>query len=304
MRTLIIGTRASELARWQASFVAETLQRAHRNVMVELQLITTQGDRMLQGSLAAHGGKGLFVSEIEQALQRKEIDLAVHSLKDVPAELAPGLKLSAIPERADPRDVVVTPAGGLDGLAAGAKVGTSSLRRRAQLLAAHPKLQVVEMRGNVDTRLRKLREGQCDALLLAAAGLTRLGRSEVISEYLEVDDWIPAGGQGALGIESREEDAELDRYLEVLEHGPTRACVELERDLIAQLGGGCHVPVAAHAVREGSRIRLRGLVGHPSGRPVIAAEATGEQGAASGIAASVARDLLARGAGQIIQEFC
>jgi hydroxymethylbilane synthase len=269
---------------------------------VELRIIKTKGDKILDVPLAKVGGKGLFVKEIEEALRRGDVDLAVHSIKDVPTSLLDGLGLTAIPEREDPRDALVSLSGSLRALSRGARVGTSSLRRRCQLLGMRPDLDVGDLRGNVDTRLAKLDAGQFDAVLLAAAGLRRLGRGDRITELLAPEAMLPAVGQGALGIETRVDDVEVNELAMALHHEPTARRVRAERALLACLGGGCQVPVAAHAVIEGTCLSLAALIGHPSGSPIYRERAEGDLAQPEELGAAVGRRLLAKGAGEILKE--
>ena len=304
MRKLIIGTRGSALALWQAEHVAARLRETDAEQEVELRIIKTKGDKILDVPLAKVGGKGLFVKEIEEALRRQEVDLAVHSMKDVPAELASGLILSAIPEREDPRDALVSRAGKLADLPDGARVGTSSLRRGCQLLGQRPQLSLQNLRGNVDTRLRKLDQGQYDAIVLAAAGLRRLGRRDRITETLSPAVMLPAVGQGALGIETRQDDPDvIELVTSCLHHGPTATRVAAERSFLGRLGGGCQVPVAAHAwFDEDQQLQLDALIGHPSGEPLYrlaspAGESTPEQ-----LGKDLAERLLAMGGDVVLDE--
>jgi hydroxymethylbilane synthase len=295
--TLRLGTRGSLLARWQAEHVRSLL--AARGHAVELVPITTTGDRVLDRRLESVGGKGAFLKEIEEALLAGEIDLAVHSLKDVPTELPAGLVLSAVLERADPRDALLSSGAGLLGLAPGARVGTTSLRRQALLRAARPDLVLLDLRGNVDTRIRRLRDGDFDAILLAMAGLVRLGRAGEVQEALDPSLFVPAPGQGAIAIECREEDGALRAALEALDHPETARAVAAERALLGALGGGCNVPLGAHAVTHGPELRLRAFVGDASGgAALVRAEGAGDQPKALG--QRVAEQLLHRGAAALL----
>ena len=295
---LRLGTRASTLALRQSGMIAAELER--RGAAVEIVPIRTSGD-VLTGSLATEGGKGLFVKEIEEALLAKRVDFAVHSLKDMPAALPPGLILVATPAREDARDVLVSPGGtGLEGLARGARVGTSSLRRRAQLLAHRPDLVTVALRGNVDTRLRKLAAGEVDALLLAAAGLARLGLAPPGAVPLAPEEFLPAIGQGALAIEARGGDETVLAHLRALDDPPTAAAVAAERAFLAEVGGDCQTPLAAHAMVVGGRLHLRALVAEVDGTGALADEVDGEVTAAAAIGTRLAAMLLARGAADII----
>jgi len=302
VRAIRIGTRGSALALWQAEHVSARLRELRPGLEVRLTIIKTKGDKILDVPLAKVGGKGLFVKEIEEALIREEVDLAVHSIKDVPTELVEGLGLAAIPVREDPRDVLVSRAGGLDALPQGARVGTSSLRRRCQLLHRRPDLQLTDLRGNVDTRLGKLDAGAFDAIVLAAAGLRRLGHAARISELLAPEVMLPAVGQGALGIETRRDDAEVNALVAGLHDLPTALCVRAERAALARLGGGCQVPVACHARLEGARLRVEGLIGHPSGTPLLREGAEGPAEDPESVGAAVGERLLGRGADAILRE--
>lgn len=299
---LRLGTRGSLLALAQADWVKERLTRRHPGLEVSLTVIKTKGDKILDVPLAKVGGKGLFVKEIEDALLAGEIDLAVHSMKDVPAKLPEGLIISAIPEREDPRDVLITQDGStLDRLSEGAKVGTSSLRRGAQLLALRPDLDIVPLRGNLDTRLKKLFTENLDAIVLAAAGLIRAKREET-GQHLDPDAFIPAVGQGALGIETREDDPGVRGLLEVLEHPETRARVAAERAFLERLEGGCQVPLAAHAEINGDTISINGMVAELDGRRVIRREMTGPIEDAHELGLRLAAALLDAGADAILKE--
>jgi hydroxymethylbilane synthase len=300
-RTLVIGTRGSALALWQANHVKATLERLH-GLTVRLQIIKTQGDKILDAPLAKLGGKGLFVKELEEALLRRDTDLAVHSMKDVPTDLPPGLVLTATSAREDPHDVAVTRDGrGLWEQAQGARVGTSSLRRVCQVKARRPDFQVESLRGNVDTRLRKLDEGQYDAIVLAAAGLRRLGHAGRISESLDFADSLPAIGQGALGLECREDDAEVRAWLAPLDDAPTAAAVRCERAFLFRLQGGCQTPIAAHAVAHGDVLHVEGLVGRVDGTEILRDHAEGPLDAPEPLGVRLAEALLSRGAARILE---
>lgn len=295
---LRLGTRGSALALRQAGMIAAALERRGR--AVDLIPIRTSGD-VLTSSLGAVGGKGLFVKEIEDALLAGRIDFAVHSMKDVPAALPAGLALVATPTREDARDVLVSPAGGgLAALRPGARVGTGSLRRRAQLLARRPDVLTVALRGNVDTRLRKLAAGEADALLLAAAGLNRLGLTPAGAVALAPEEFLPAIGQGALAIEARADDAPLHAVLRALDDPATAAAVAAERALLTALGGDCQTPLAAHAIVHGARLRLRALVAEVEGGRVLDVELEGASAEAADVGARLAARLLDRGAADVI----
>jgi hydroxymethylbilane synthase len=293
LRTLRIGTRGSALALWQARHV-EALLRA-RGHAVEVRVITTTGDRVQDRRLEAVGGKGAFLKEIEEAMLAGEIDLAVHSLKDVPTALPAGLGLCAILERADPRDALVSAGAGLEALPAGARVGTTSLRRRALVARSRPDLVLEDLRGNVDTRIARLREGRFDAILLAMAGLSRLGRASEVTEPLDPRTFVPAPGQGAIALECREEDVRARAAVAPLDHAGTARAVAAERSFLAALGGGCNVPLGAHATgREEGELELAGFVASADGRTFLRGEARGSDPAETG--RRLAADLVARGA--------
>ncbi|MCC6586197.1 MAG: hydroxymethylbilane synthase [Bryobacterales bacterium] len=290
---LILGSRGSQLALWQSRWVASRLP-----VATEIQIIKTTGDKITDVALSKVGGKGLFTKELEDALLDKRIDLAVHSLKDMPTELPEGLTLAAVPEREDARDAIVGKT--LDELPKGAKVGTSSLRRAAQLKAFRPDLAIENIRGNLDTRLRKLDDGQYDAIVLAAAGLRRLGWGGRIAEIIPVEIMCPAVGQGALAIETRNGQDEAAAVCATLIHEDTFQAVTAERALLAGLGGGCQVPIGAHARVRADRLHLRAIVARPDGGEVIAREAEGPLERAQRIGAQLAQDLLAAGADRLL----
>jgi hydroxymethylbilane synthase len=303
-RTLRIGTRGSMLALWQANWVKDRLEERHANLRVKLVEIRTQGDRILDVPLAKVGGKGLFVKEIEEALLAGEVDLAVHSMKDVPTVLPPGLELRCTTEREDVRDVVVLRQGlcGFTDLPPGAKIGTSSLRRKAQLLYHRPDLEIADLRGNVETRLRKLTEEGFDGIVLAAAGLKRLGFENRISEFLSEDFCVPAIGQGALGLECRADDAETHALLDFLHHPATGFAVVAERAFLHRLEGGCQVPVAAHGLVQGDRLKLVGLVASPDGSRMVRDQFDCLVSEAERTGAALAEELLRRGAAEILTE--
>ena len=293
-----IGSRGSALALWQAEHVKERLEALGH--AVEVRVITTTGDRILDRPLESVGGKGAFLKEIEEAMLVGEVDLAVHSLKDVPTSLPDGLALCAILERGDPRDALVSRSGTrLVELPSGARVGTASLRRQAQLRARRPDLAVVDLRGNVDTRIRRLREGRFDAILLALAGLMRLGRAAEATEALDPDLMVPAPGQGAIGLECREGDRGVSEAVILLNHEVTARAVAAERAFLARLGGGCNVPLAAYAVADGEGLRLQGLVAGLDGSRVVRGEARGSEPQSLGC--GLAERLLAEGAGELIE---
>ena len=295
---LIFATRPSALARWQTQWVIRALQRVHPKLVCSEEIIVTHGDRVLDKPLPEIGGKGLFTQELEEALLSGRVDAAVHSLKDLPTEMPPGLTVGAIPQRAEVRDALVSAQGyTLETLPQAAVVGTSSLRRAAQLLAVRPDLQIRSLRGNVDTRVRKALEGQYDAIVLAGAGLTRLGLTEHVSQWLPLDVMLPAPGQGALAVQCRSDNADALRLLAVIDHAPTRAAVDAERAFLEALGGGCAVPVAAYAeVLPQGGLRLTGFVGAADGRGHWRGSLTGHAPRALGQA--LAEKAIAEGARQ------
>ena len=297
--TLRFGTRGSRLAVAQSNQVADVLRA--RGLAVELVTIRTSGDRLADVALADFGGKALFVKEIEEALLDGRVDAGVHSLKDMPALLPDGLCLVAFPPREDPRDVLLTRAGGgLDDLPRGARVATSSLRRRALLLARRPDLSVEPIRGNVDTRLRKLEEGLCDAMVMARAGLDRLGLKPEHAQLLSVEEFLPAVGQGILGVEMRAADQHLLQVFQALDDGAARAEALAERAFLRRLGAGCHTPVAGLARHAGATVEMDGLVSSPDGRIVIRGKTRGAMERAAAVGESLADQLLARGARRLL----
>ena len=300
---VLIGTRGSQLALYQAGSIKTQLEHLYSGLKVELVKIKTTGDKITDVPLAKVGGKGLFVKEIEEALLRGEIDLAVHSMKDVPVTLPAGLHLSAITRREDPRDVLISrKAKSFRDLPQGGILGTSSLRRQAQLRHLRPDLRIQPLRGNLDTRLRKLDEGAMAAIVLAAAGVKRLGWEDRITEYLDPSVSLPAIGQGALGLECRVEDARINALLAPLNHADSSRCVRAERAFLMRLSGGCQVPIAAHARLEGEEILLDGLVAGVEGKRVIRDRIRGHwtKGEAMGI--ELAERLLSKGAAAILNE--
>lgn len=301
MARLRIATRKSPLALWQTEHVAARLRDAHPGLEVALVPLSTRGDEILDRSLADLGGKGLFLKELELAMQRGEADIAVHSLKDVPMDLEPGFALAAVLARADHADALVSPKhGSLDALPRGARVGTSSLRRQAQLRARRPDLELLDLRGNVNTRLAKLDAGQYDAIVLACAGLARLGFEARIGERLDAPAWLPAPAQGAIAIECREGDAATMALCAALDDAPTRTCTRAERAMNRALHGSCHVPVAAFARLQDGGLALDGLVGSAADGRLVRAGASGSADDPEALGASVARSLLAAGAGDFL----
>jgi len=298
---IVIATRQSRLALWQAAHVRDRLRGLYPDCRVELLALSTRGDEILDTSLAKIGGKGLFVKELELALAEGRADLAVHSAKDVPMELPAGFALGAILEREDPRDAFVSNKfDALDALPAGAVVGTSSLRREAQLRSRYPQLAVASLRGNLDTRLSKLDRGEHDAIILAAAGLKRLGLGARIRSVLTLEQSLPAAGQGALAIEYRAERGDIAERLAALNHRATELAVRAERALGRSLGGSCQLPLAAYASVTGSTLELRGLVAHPDGKTMVKAEVSGPSASPEELGARLAGELRAHGADRIL----
>lgn len=302
MRTLLrIGTRASLLAVTQSTWIKNQIEQAHPGSRVELVKITTKGDRILDVPLAKVGGKGLFVKEIEDALLAGEVDLAVHSMKDVPTKLPDGLHIGIIPVRETPQDAFLSVKyGSIDALPQGATIGTSSLRRRSQLAALRPDLNIIDLRGNIDTRLRKLDEGMFDAIILAGAGLHRLGLEKRITTLLEPEQMLPAISQGALGIELRRDDSDLFAGLDFLHHPTTAVAVAAERAFLLRLEGGCQVPIGAYATLSGATITLTGLIAAVDGRLILRESTSGPAEQAEALGTSLAETLLAKGGKAIL----
>lgn len=301
MTTLRIATRKSPLALWQSEHVADRLRAAHPELAVELVPMSTRGDEVLDRSLAAIGGKGLFLKELELAMLRGDADCAVHSLKDVPMELEGPFALPAILARADHADAFVSNLhADIDALPRGARVGTSSLRRQAQLRAQRPDLELVDLRGNVNTRLAKLDAGEYEAIILACAGLERLGFAGRIRARLDAPHWLPAPAQGAVAVECRADDPAMHALFAALEDTPTRVCVEAERAMNRALHGSCHVPVAAFARREGDELVLSGLVGSAQDGQILRAEGRGTVADPDALGRRVASQLLEQGAGAFL----
>jgi hydroxymethylbilane synthase len=300
-----IGTRKSALALWQANWVQSELLKHFPSLSIQLVTITTKGDKILDVPLADVGGKGLFVKEIEEALLEGRIDLAVHSMKDMPADLPQGLCIGPIPARENPADVLIarndTP---FTRLAHSARIGTSSLRRAAQLRCARPDIEIVALRGNVDTRLRKLNDPteKLDAIVLAAAGIQRLGMAHRVTEQLEETVMLPAAGQGALCIEIRQDDRAIGEKLDVLNHPPTRLAVMGERSFLHRLEGSCQVPIAAHGTITGDRLNLEGLVADIDGRTVYRDRLSGPEHTPEAVGRELAERLLARGADKVLEK--
>jgi hydroxymethylbilane synthase len=302
MSNLKLGTRGSALALWQANWTKAQLEKRWPGLVVELVPIKTTGDKILDVPLAKIGGKGLFTKELDEALLDGRIDLAVHSLKDVPFQLPEGIDFAAIPEREDPRDAFVSNGAKLQELPGGARIGTSSLRRQVQLRHRFPALNLVTLRGNVDTRLRKLAEGQFDGIILAAAGLKRLGYEKRITQILDDDIMVSAVGQGALGIVCRSDDDATFLTLSVLDDYVTRLAVTAERGLLRALGGSCQVPVAGKARFDGGQLTIKGLIASLDGTRVIAEEMRGPVDDPAKLGLDLGQKLLSMGAGEILAE--
>ncbi|HWK72731.1 MAG TPA: hydroxymethylbilane synthase [Povalibacter sp.] len=295
--TLRIATRQSRLALWQAEHVAARLREAHPDLEVVLVPMTTTGDRVLDRPLAQVGGKGLFIKELEVAIGEDRADIAVHSMKDVPTELPPGMTIAAFLPRADPRDAFVSPRyASFQALPQGARVGTSSLRRQSQLKSARPDLEILPLRGNVDTRLRKLDEGQYDAIILAAAGLSRLGLEQRIVQLLDFDDSLPAVGQAIVGIECRSDATDVIALLRALDDPTSHCCCEAERAFARRLEGSCQSPIAGYAELHGNELTLRGVVGSEDGRTLYRGNTRGAASDPQTLGIQLADRLLAAGA--------
>ena len=298
-----IGTRASLLALWQANWIKDTLEEQNRGVKVELIKIKTTGDKILDVPLAKVGGKGLFVKEIEDALLSNRVDLAVHSMKDVPTDLPEGLHIASITEREDPRDALLSRDGyTMMELPRNAKIGTSSLRRQAQILSVRPDFEINQLRGNLDTRIKKLTTKELDAVILAAAGIRRMGWTDKITECIPTEVCLPAIGQGAVGIETRIDDEAINGLVSRLNHDPTSIAVRAERAFLKKLEGGCQVPIAAYAEIRGDKVKLRGLVGRIDGSEIIKDSLEGSVDRVEDIGEELAEKLLSMGAGEILSE--
>lgn len=301
--TLRIATRKSPLAVWQAEHVAALLRQAHPGLAVELVKMSTRGDKILDAPLARIGGKGLFLKELEQGLLEGRADIAVHSMKDVPAEITPELHVPVIPERGDPHDAFVSNHyDTVRDLPRGARVGTASLRRQCQIKAARPDLEVLTLRGSVNTRLGKLDDGEFDAIVLAASGLKRLGMDARITRIMPAEESLPAVGQGALGIQCRQNDADINALIAALNHERSNRLVSAERAVNRRLEGSCQVPIAAHAQLQGEEVFIRALVGAPDGSRVIRGEIKGPADQGEALGDQLASDLLDRGADRILRE--
>lgn len=301
-RRLVLGSRGSPLALWQANFVKKHLEEEYRDVSVTIKVIKTTGDKILKTPLAEIGGKGLFLKEIEEQILQKKIHAGVHSMKDVPVVLPDGLTLTAVLTREDPRDVFVSKKyDSLLHLPKKARVGTSSLRRRSQLKNFRPDFEVVPLRGNVETRLRKLAQGGCDAIVLASAGMTRLGMAQKITEYLPTSLMLPAVGQGAIGIEVLENDDETRRLLDFLNDAETALCVQAERAFSRTLEGDCQAPIAGHAEIQGQNLKITGMVASIDGRELIRDRLEGNIREAASLGEQLARLLMGHGAREILR---
>jgi len=300
--TIRIATRKSPLALWQAEEVSRQLKKFHPGLEVELVTMTTQGDKILDTPLAKIGGKGLFVKELETGMLEGDADIAVHSMKDVPMLLPEGLHLAVIMEREDPTDAFVSNTiSNIADLPLNAKVGTCSLRRQTQLKEARPDVEILDLRGNVNTRLGKLDNGDYDAIILASAGLIRLGFEDRIAHSISTDISLPAIGQGAVGIECRSNDEEINALLAPLHHKKTAICVNAERALNARLNGGCQVPIGGYAELEGDEVRLRGLIGFPDGSKLFRSEKRSTHAEAEALGVEIAEDLLSQGGGEVLK---
>lgn len=300
-RIIRIATRKSELALWQANHVADLLRENHPGLEVELLPMVTKGDIILDQPLAQIGGKGLFLKELERAMLKGEADIAVHSMKDVPVEQVPGLEVEVLLKRANPFDALLSRQGQeLDELPPGARVGTSSLRRQCQLKALRPDLEVRDLRGNVNTRVRKLQEGEYDAIILACAGLERLNMDDLITETLGPPRWLPAGTQGTIGIQNRSGDEEVRALIAPLMDPEAVTRTRAERGVATLLHGSCQVPLAIFAELEDGQVRIRSMVGTPDGSRILQASAAGPESETDALATHVANELLAKGAGEII----
>lgn len=298
-----IGTRGSPLALWQANWIKSRLQALHKGLDVEIIIIKTSGDKIQDAPLAKIGGKGLFVKEIEEALMRDEVDIAVHSMKDVPIKLPDGLEISVITQRENPMDALISKGNiKLSDLPRNARVGTGSLRRTTQLLSYRPDLQIVPLRGNIDTRIKKLESEGLDAIILASAGLIRMGWKDIITEIISPEIILPSVGQGAVGIESRRFDVAVLQAIVGLDHEETHLALEAERAFLRVMGGGCQVPIAAYATLNDNKINLKALVGSPDGKQILKSEKNGLSQNAESIGDGLGKELLSMGAGKILEE--
>ncbi len=302
-KSIKLGTRKSKLALAQSNWVKEQIEKKCPDCKVELVKITTKGDKILDVPLAKVGGKGLFVKEIEEALLRNEVDMAVHSLKDVPTEVPEGLEVSVFPQREDPRDAFLSVKfSSFDEMPKGSKIGTSSLRRMAQIKKAWPDKECISLRGNLDTRIRKLEEGEFDAIILAVSGLRRLGLEDKITQIIPEDIMLPAVGQGSLGIEFRSADQPMKEILAAIHHEPTAVCVKAERAFLETLEGGCQVPIGAFAKLQDDSLRLEGLVADEQGERIIKQEMMGPVDAPEELGKTLGRSILEAGGREILME--
>ncbi|NLV17064.1 MAG: hydroxymethylbilane synthase [Syntrophomonadaceae bacterium] len=300
MRKIRIGSRGSKLAVWQTNFVAEKLKSLNSNMEIEVILVKTKGDKLLDVALSKIGDKGLFTKEIENEILSGRIDMAVHSMKDMPTAIPAGLTIGAVLPRENPSDVLLSTTGAtLSQMPSGAVIGTSSLRRRAHLMMGRPDLEIVDMRGNIDSRIRRLLDGEADAIILAAAGVVRLGYQDLISEEL---DFLPAIGQGAIMVETRENDPEILALVKGLDHAPTRQAITAERSFLAALQGGCQIPIGALAMISGDNLELEGLVASLNGGKCIRSRIEGPSEHGDELGLKLAEMLLSKGAGEILAE--
>jgi hydroxymethylbilane synthase len=301
MKKVTIGTRGSALALWQARYVAAEIEKAHPRIKVDLMTIKTQGDKILDAPLSKIGTKGLFTKEIEEALLDQRVDLAVHSMKDLPTDLPAGLTIGAIMKREDPRDVFISrDSRPLSAIKPGERIGTSSLRRRAFILNSYPELDIVSIRGNVDTRLRKIESEGLAGIILAHAGVLRMGFADRVTQTFQPEFMIPAIGQGALAIEIRIDDPETTEMVEHLDHPETAACVRVERAFLRRMGGGCQVPMAAYCIREDGRYLVNAAVVHPDGAPIFRESMTTDSPHPS-IGVTIADSLVQKGAAEVLK---
>ena len=303
MSDIVIGTRGSPLALWQANWIKGLIENEHKGATVALEIIHTKGDKILDTPLALVGGKGLFVKELENALLDGSVDIAVHSMKDVPTELPEGLSITSITKREDARDAFVSKtSSSFAELPKGAKVGTSSLRRQTQILNRRPDIEIIPLRGNVDTRLRKLGDENLDAIILAVAGLNRMEKKDAITEYMSPEDSLPAVAQGAVGVEARLDDIKTASLIQFLDHDETRVAVEAERAFLKKLEGGCQVPIAAYATISGETVLMEGLVGAVDGSVIYRTNDKAHACSRENLGVRIAEALLSRGADKLLEE--
>jgi len=300
---MVIGSRGSLLALTQTKFIQSEILRIAPEIETSIEIIKTSADKDLLTSLRSSGGAGLFVKELEQSLLRGEIDLAVHSMKDVPTAIAEGLRITSVPEREDARDALIVNQPTIKDIPFGARVGTGSFRRQAQLLALRPDLRILDIRGNVDTRIKKMNNGECDAIVLATAGLRRLGLQNLITYTLSLDEMLPAPGQGALAVETRVDDVITNKTVEKLNHLPTALSVAAERDILERLGGGCNVPIAIYARVNQGALEIDALVAAPDGERVVRDKISGDPGKSVDVCAALSDRILAAGGREILHDF-